>query len=94
LCQYTRVSFGLATECQIPVRLLDRIFHDIRFVYLCHSLDNMVVCTDTFEERLLHVEEVLRHLRDSGLTLKPEKVKLEYTKSPFWSTLSPPTVSG
>lgn len=74
--QRTRVSLGLATGSQIPIRLLDRIFHDIKFVYLCHSLDEVVVCTDTFEDLLLHVEEVLRRLRDSGLILKPEKVKL------------------
>jgi hypothetical protein len=30
----------------------------------------MVVYTDTFEDLLLNVEEVLRHLRDLGLTLK------------------------
>jgi len=45
-------------------------------VYLCYSLGDVVVCTDTFEDLLLHVEEVLRRLRDSGLILKPEKVKL------------------
>jgi hypothetical protein len=34
------------------------------------------VYSETFEQHLQHVEEVLRQLRDTGLTINPEKIKL------------------
>lgn len=76
LYQYTRVPFGFATGAQILTRLLDSIFHDLKFVYVYHYLDDLVVYNESFEQHLQHVEEVFRRLRDAGLTVNPEKIKL------------------
>lgn len=50
----------------------------------------MVVCSDTFENLLRHVEEILRHLRDSGLAVKPEKVKLAVNEISFLEHIDSP----
>jgi hypothetical protein len=83
LYQYTRVPFGLATGAQILTRLLDSILHDLKFVYVYHYLDDLVVYSESFEQNLQHVEEVLRRLRDAGLTVNPEKIKLAVREIAF-----------
>jgi hypothetical protein len=76
LYQYTRVPFGLATRNQVLMRLLDSIFHDVKFVYIYHYSDDLVVYSETSEQHVRHVEEVLHRLRDAGPTVNPEKIKL------------------
>jgi hypothetical protein len=39
LYQYKRIPFGLATGAQVLTRLLDRVFHDIKFEFVYHYLD-------------------------------------------------------
>jgi hypothetical protein len=50
----------------------------------------VVLCSDTFENILQHVEEVLRCLRDSGLAVKPEKVKLAVQEVSFLAHIFSP----
>lgn len=42
-----------------------------------------MVYNETFDEHLQHVEEVLRRMRDAGLTINPEKVKLAVQEISF-----------
>jgi hypothetical protein len=72
LYQYRRVPFGIATGAQVLTRLLDLIFHDVKFVY--HCLDDLVIYSETFEQHLDHVDQVLSRLREAGLTIKPSKI--------------------
>ena len=74
LYQYSRVPFGLATGAQVLTRLLDRVFHDLKFDFVYHYLDDVVVYSENFEEHLVHVKTVFDRLRSAGLTVKPEKV--------------------
>jgi Reverse transcriptase (RNA-dependent DNA polymerase). len=84
------VSFGLPSGSQLIIRLLDRFFHDIKSVYSCHCLDDVVECSYTFEYLLRHVEEVWRRLRDSDFAVKRKKVKLAvYEVSFIGHTVSP-----
>ena len=43
LFEFTRVPFGLATGAQVLTRLLDKIFSDIKFEYVFHYLDDVVI---------------------------------------------------
>ncbi|KAJ4447626.1 hypothetical protein ANN_09633 [Periplaneta americana] len=74
LYEFCRVQFGIATGAQVLTRLLDQIFSNIKYKFLYHYLDDLVVYSDTWEEHVLHIREVLLRLRKAGLTVKPEKV--------------------
>jgi hypothetical protein len=74
LFQYTRVPFGVATGAQVLTRLLDRVFQDLKFEFVYHYLDDVVIYSESFEDHLEHLRVVLERLRAAGLTVKPEKV--------------------
>lgn len=75
LFEYNKVPFGLATGAQVLTRTLDKIFADVKFQYVYHYLDDLVIYSNNFEEHLAHLEEVLTRLRQAGLTVNPGKVK-------------------
>jgi hypothetical protein len=70
LYNYARVSFGLATGAQVLTRFLDHVFQDLKFEFVYHYLDEVVVDKETFEERLVHIQTVLDRLRSEGLNVK------------------------
>jgi hypothetical protein len=74
LYQFSKVPFGLATGAQVLTRLLDRVFHDIKFKFVYHYLDDLVIYSESYDQHLEHVRIVLDRLRSAGLTVKPEKV--------------------
>lgn len=74
LYQYTRVPFGLATGAQILTRLLECVFQDLKFDFVYHYLDDVVVYSETYESNLEHLRVVLDRLRTTGLAVKPENV--------------------
>jgi hypothetical protein len=74
LFQYMRVPFGLATGAQVLTWLLDSVFQDLKFEFVYHYLDDVVVYSESFEEHLKHLEIVLERLRSAGFTVRPEKV--------------------
>jgi hypothetical protein len=74
LYQYHRVPFGIATGVQVLTRLLDKIFHDVKFKFVYHYLDDLVIYSSDFDQHLDHVVQVLSRLRDAGLTVKLSKV--------------------
>jgi len=55
-------------------QLLHRVFQDIKFEFVYHYLDDVVIYSESFEEHLEHIRLVLDHLRQAGLTVKPQKV--------------------
>jgi hypothetical protein len=56
LYQYRRVPFGIVTGAQVLTRLLDLIFHDVKFDFVYHYLDDLVIYSETFEQHLDHVD--------------------------------------
>ena len=73
LYQYTRVPMGLAVRAQTLTRLLDTVFHDVKFKFVFNYLDDLLVYSKTYEEHLCHLREVMCRLRSAGLTVNPEK---------------------
>jgi hypothetical protein len=86
LYQYTRVPFGLATGAQVLTRLLDRVFQDLKFDFVYHYLDDVVIYNESFESHLEHIRLVLDRLRMAGLTIKPERSFSPLRKFPSWGT--------
>lgn len=83
LYQFTRVPMGLAVGAQTLTRLLDSILHDIKFQYVFNYLDDVLVYSETFEEHLLHLREVMTRFRRAKLTVNPEKVKFAHPEISF-----------
>jgi hypothetical protein len=75
LYEYTRVPFGIATGAQVLTRLLDMVFSDIKFRFVFHYLDDLLIYSNTFEDHIAHLREVFGRLRRAGLTVNPAKVK-------------------
>jgi hypothetical protein len=72
LYQYSKVPYGVATGEQVLTRLLDRVFHEIKFDFVYHYLDDLVIYSESYEQHLEHIRVVLDRLRAAGLTVKPE----------------------
>jgi hypothetical protein len=87
LYQYCRVPFGIATGAQVLTRLLDMIFHDVKFKFIYHYLDDLVIYSEDFDQHLQHVSQVLSRLRKAGLTIKPSKVVFAVKEISFWGTM-------
>ena len=74
LYQYNRLPFGLSTGAHVLTRLLYRVFQDLKFDFVYHYLDDVVIYSESFESHLEHIRLVLDRLRMAGLMVKPEKV--------------------
>lgn len=83
LFEYTRVPFGIAVGAQVLTRLLDSIFSDIKFKYVFHYLDDLIIYSETYQEHLRHIREVFDRLRAAKLTVKPAKVNFLAEKLSF-----------
>jgi hypothetical protein len=68
------VPFGLTIGAQVLSRLLDQVFQDLKFDFVYHYLDDVVIYSESFEAHLEHVQLALDRLRMARLTVKPEKV--------------------
>ena len=75
LYEFCRVPFGIAVGAQVLTRLLDKIFSDIKFNFVFNYLDDLVIYSETFEEHVEHLKEVLKRLQKAHLTVKLSKVK-------------------
>nr|CAI5854469.1 unnamed protein product [Callosobruchus analis] len=73
LFQFTRMPFGLHSAPATWQRLIDRVLgvdlDQHTFVYL----DDIIICTPTFEKHIEVLGTVLKRIVDAGLTLNREK---------------------
>jgi hypothetical protein len=62
----------------VLTRLLEQVFQDLKFTFVYHYLDDVVVYGEDFDSHMEHlrVRLVLERLRGAGLTVKPNKVVL------------------
>lgn len=73
LFQFKRMPFGLTNAPAVWQRLIDRVVGvDLEkhvFVYL----DDVIICTPTFDEHVTVLKEVMKRIFSAGLTLNREK---------------------
>jgi len=48
LYQYTCVTFGLVTGAQVLTRLLNQVFQDLKFDFVYHYLDDVIIHSESF----------------------------------------------
>ena len=81
--QYRRMPFGLRSSPVTFVRLMDMVLGDLLGNGVYVYIDDLILCTDTIEEHIALLKEVLKRLRKAGLKLKLKKCnflrsKIEY----------------
>ncbi|KAH3717167.1 hypothetical protein DPMN_059947 [Dreissena polymorpha] len=74
LWQFRRMPFGLACAPAVFSRMMRMLLKDLSGVD--NFLDDMFLFTETWEEHLTLIAEVLGRLRNAGLTAKPSKCML------------------
>ena len=71
--EFERMPFGLAGSPITFTRLVNTVFHGMLGKSVHVYMDDILVCTNTIEEHLTILREVLNRLRLAGLKLKLEK---------------------
>ncbi|KAB5587761.1 Retrotransposable element Tf2 [Ceratobasidium theobromae] len=67
------MPFGLTNAPAVFQRLMNDIFHDLLDIYVIVYLDDIIIFSNSKEEHLLHVKEVLHHLEANQLFCNPDK---------------------
>ena len=73
LFHYRRMPFGLTNAPATFQRLMNQLFEGEQWKFVHIYLDDILVVSSNFQEHLIHVEQVLKHLHEAGLKLKPAK---------------------
>ena len=69
LYQFREIPFGLCGAPAAFQRMMDRVVRGLESVYL----DDVVIFSETWDDYIQHVREVLKRLREYKLTAKPTK---------------------
>ena len=73
LHEFVRMPFGMCNAPATFQRLMQVVLAGIEWKFCFVYLDDILVCSETFEEHLEHLQEVFERLRKACLTLKPKK---------------------
>ena len=73
LFHYHRMPFGLTNAPATFQRLMNQLFEGEMWKFVHIYLDDILIISPNFQEHVTHVEQVLKHLSEAGLRLKPSK---------------------
>lgn len=76
LYQFRVMSFGLCNAPGTFERLMERVLAGLSWKSCLLYLDDIIVYSQTFDQHLKHLKEVLDRIRQAGMKLKPEKCQL------------------
>ena len=80
--QFQRMPFGLKNVPSTFQRLVDRLFDGTQS-FVAAYIDYVGVFSDSWNDHLMHLKEVLERLRKARLTLRVEKCKIGATYVTF-----------
>jgi hypothetical protein len=75
LYQFTRLPFGLKNSPMALARCMDRVLDQSWEPNVFVYLDDIVICSETFEEHLDWIRKVATRLAEANLTINTEKSK-------------------
>ena len=81
--KFLRLPMGLRTSPHSFQMLMDKVLDGLTFKSLLCYLDDILVCSETFEEHMKDLTDLFERLRDSGLKLNPSKCKFATSKCEF-----------
>ena len=79
--EWVRMPFGLKNSAASFNRLMRKVLGDVENVDC--FVDDVVIYTDTWKEHIQKWDEVLKRLKEAGLTVKPSKCMIGYTDIEF-----------
>jgi len=78
--EYTVMPFGLKNAPATYTRLMDAVLNGLLGKFVINYLDDAVIYSETWEEHLEHLKEVLYRFRSAGLRLNLEKCEFGYAE--------------
>jgi hypothetical protein len=79
LWQFKRMPFGLRNGPSLFPRVMQGILAPFLWIFTLVYIDDIVVYSNSYEEHLKHLDQVLRAIEGSRLTLAPNKCHFMYT---------------
>ena len=76
LYEWKVMPFGLTNAPATLQRLMNELLKDLIGNTCCIYLDDCLICSETFEDHLKHVAQVLQRYRAAGLKANPKKTEL------------------
>ena len=83
LHEFVRMPFGLCNAPATFQRLIEVVLAGLVWKCVFAYIDDVLVCSRTFEDHLRHLEQVFARLRQAGLRLKPQKCLFLREKVPY-----------
>ncbi|CAB4424285.1 unnamed protein product [Rhizophagus irregularis] len=81
--EFTVMPFGLCNAPATFQHLMDMVLRDILWQFTVVYIDDINVGSKSFEEHLVHLEQVFSRLEKAGLKLSPEKCFFFKEELPF-----------
>lgn len=79
--QFKRMPFGLANAPSVFQRTMNKILSKVSYTII--YMDDVLIPSESFDQGMSRLEEVLQLLKDAGLTLKFKKFNFFYTELEF-----------
>ena len=73
LHEFARMPFGMCNAPATFQRLMEVILSDLLWKSCFVYIDDVLICSRSFDDHLKHLEQVLQRLQDAGLRLKAKK---------------------
>lgn len=73
--EFKRMPFGLANAPAIFQKMINKVLGSRRFTSALAYMDDLLIPSESVDEGFEHLEDVLKLLRDAGLTLKLAKCR-------------------
>ena len=83
LFEFLRMPFGLCNSPATFQRLMQAILVGLERKICYVYLDDILIFSETWQEHLSHLQEVINQFREAGLTLKPVKCLFLRESIPF-----------
>lgn len=74
--QFKRMPFGVAGGPATFQALMDKVLDGVKHRYCMAFLDDVLVFSESFEDHVVHLRDVLHRIAEAGLTINPSKVQL------------------
>lgn len=82
LYQFVRMPFGLHGAAATFQRLVDKLLRR-HIEYAAAYIDDVIVFSNTWQEHVKHLDQVLGEVQRAGLTVNPEKCRLGMEKTQY-----------
>lgn len=79
---YNVLPFGMQNSSSTFQRLMDKVLYDCNG-YSKAYVDDICIYSETWDEHMFHLDEVLTRLQEAGLTAKPVKCSIANAQASF-----------